>query len=211
MKYIVIGATGLVGSQFIKTILDRNEEVVAISRKKIEIENKLFKNIISPNLLDIDFNEIHDCNVIISALGTTIKKAKTKEKFKAIDYTLVKDFINKFSRSKTVILISALGANSRSPFFYNKIKGELEDTLKGFKFKRLIIVRPSLLIGKRDEQRPLETIAQSLFKHTGKIAPKSLKKYAPHDINLVVETALDTLNNNENKNIETEDITCLVP
>jgi uncharacterized protein YbjT (DUF2867 family) len=211
MKYVIIGATGLVGNQFIMTLLERNEEVIAISRKKIEIHNKLFKNLISPNILDIDFNEIQDCDVIISALGTTIKKAKTKENFKAIDYTLVKDFINKFPKSKTVILISALGANSNSSIFYNKIKGELEDTLKSFNFKRLIIVRPSLLIGAREEQRPLEAIAQSLLKHTGKITPKSLKKYAPHDINLVVNTALDILNNNKNNIIQTEDITCLVP
>ncbi len=62
------------------------------------------------------------------------------------------------------LIVSALGANAKSPVFYNKVKGQLEDYIQSLDIEKLSIFQPSLLIGKRSDVRFIEDLGQSLFK-----------------------------------------------
>lgn len=113
------------------------------------------------------------------ALGTTIKKAKSKENFYKIDHDYVIDFAkwaHQWGASK-FLYVSSLGANQTSSVFYSKVKGEVEEDLKLIPFRYLGIFRPSILLGDRKETR----IGESL----GKVAAKAItalglfKKYKP--------------------------------
>ncbi len=83
-----------------------------------------------------------------SALGSTQKQAGGKEAFKAIDFGYNLAFAQAIQQRgvQRFFLVSALGADSHSKIFYNRIKGELEKALADLAFKHLAIFRPSLLL-----------------------------------------------------------------
>ena len=74
-------------------------------------------------------------------------------------------------------MVSALGADARSRFFYNRVKGEIEEALKVLGFQTLGIFRPSLLLGPRREKRPGERLGAALLWLTEPLLQGSLRKY----------------------------------
>lgn len=198
MKILLIGATGLVGSHVLEKLLKLdtpNLEVSILTRKKVSPEHQALKQYIGDDLLKSLNAAPHllESDIVISCLGTTIKKVKSKENFIKIDkdlpLSIFKAITNK--SKKKAILISALGASADSKIFYNQIKGEIEDELKSMHYEKTVIIRPSLIIGERDESRPLEAISQKLLKHLPKFVPSNLKKYTPHDAELIARSVLD--------------------
>ena len=90
-------------------------------------------------------------DVLISALGTTIKKAGSKDEFMKIDHDLPLE-ISRIAQEEgcsTMILISSIGANSKSNIFYSRVKGLLEESLEAIGFEEFHILRPSLLLVKK--------------------------------------------------------------
>lgn len=164
---IIIGATGLVGSSLTQVLIDdlRYEKIKILVRKKINLDH--------PKLEQIIFNfENPDQNVIkgdelFCCLGTTIKKAGSQNAFRKVDFDYPTQIakIAKDNNIHKMAVVSSMGANSKSRIFYNKVKGEMEETLKNISFQSLIIFRPSLLLGKRDEFRFGEKVA-SVFMTT---------------------------------------------
>ncbi len=113
--------------------------------------------------IEAPFNDVFCC------LGTTIKKARTKDQFKKVDlqYPLELARLAKNNATDHFLVVSAIGANPESPVFYNKVKGKLERDLQALSLPRLSIFRPSILLGKREEFRlgeRLGIIAVSLMK-----------------------------------------------
>ncbi|HCO08539.1 MAG TPA: nucleoside-diphosphate sugar epimerase [Acinetobacter ursingii] len=167
-KALVIGATGLVGKALVKQLQAASEfeSVTVVVRKELD-EFKVFSKV-SQFVLE-DFLLLNDQDVsgythAFSCLGSTIKKAGSKQKFYAIDYEINAHFADLLQDKEThLLLVSAMGANSSSIFFYNRVKGLLEDYLKTLTLNKLSIFHPSLLIGERDEQRLLEGAAQKIF------------------------------------------------
>ncbi|MBC76663.1 MAG: hypothetical protein CME64_11670 [Halobacteriovoraceae bacterium] len=164
MKAIILGSTGLVGGHLLRLLLESESfrEVVAFNRRSLGIEHAKLKEEI------VDFDQIQNLDVsadfMFCCLGTTIKKAGSKEAFRKVDLEIPLSFARNFSKTKHqgFVVISAIGANKSSPFFYNKVKGELEYELKNASLKKLAIVRPSLLLGDRTETRLGEDIGQFL-------------------------------------------------
>jgi uncharacterized protein YbjT (DUF2867 family) len=126
-------------------------------------------------------------DVAFCCLGTTIKVAGSESAFYKVDHDYIINFAHacKKAGTKTFIVIGALGSDSRSKIFYNKVKGQTEEDLINLNFLNLFILRPSLLIGKRNENRIGENIAQhiSVFLRPLMIGP--LKKLRPVDAFLV--------------------------
>ena len=110
-------------------------------------------------------------------LGTTIKTAGSKENFEEIDHDAIVAFakIAKAHEAKTFTLVSAMGANANSMVFYNRVKGELEEALRGLGYPRLTIVRPSLLLGPRAELRLGEEVAKRITRWLGPLVPRPYK------------------------------------
>jgi uncharacterized protein YbjT (DUF2867 family) len=100
-------------------------------------------------------------NDLFIALGTTMKKAGSKEAFYAVDHDLIFNIAKTGSlqNMSQLIVVSSIGADSRSLIYYLKVKGELEDDVKRLPFWGVHIMRPSVLLGPREEKRLAENLA----------------------------------------------------
>lgn len=161
-KAILIGATGLIGKALIRVLTKDNDysEVLLIARKKVENLPSKFK------LIQINFDEIEKYkneitgDVLFSTLGTTLKTAGSKEAQYKIDFNYQFNVakIASENRVKSLVLLSSAGANSKSSIFYSRMKGELDEAVQKLKFDQVSIIRPSMLVGKREEFRLSEKI-----------------------------------------------------
>ena len=126
---LIAGATGLVGSYLLRMLLqsDRYSKVIAVVRKPIEIKDtKLEQKVIDFDKLAVTPGLTADD--IFCCLGTTMKKAGSKEKFYKVDYTYVVELAKVTSRqfASQFLVVSAMGTDKNSRFFYNRVKGEME-------------------------------------------------------------------------------------
>ncbi|EMG49637.1 FMP52 Protein FMP52 [Candida maltosa Xu316] len=154
MSTLIIGATGLVGSEIVK-FADTSStltDVKILTRRPPTIESteiKVIENADSLNWSETIKN--NPTEVLISAFGTTRGQAGSAENFKKIDYGINYNAAKtaKENGTKIYVLVSALGASSKSHFLYMKTKGELEDDVIALGFDHTIILRPAILLGKR--------------------------------------------------------------
>ena len=182
-KALIAGSTGLIGGYCLQALCDNPtySEVIAIVRKPILKTHRKLKVITSNfdnlqnDLSNIQADDIYCC------LGTTIKKAGSLEAVKRIEHTLVitvADLMRK-QGAEQFLVISSMGADPNSKVFYNRTKGEMEEALKEIGYPCLRIIRPSLLLGKREEFRFGEKIGVILTPVLKPFLIGSLKKYAP--------------------------------
>jgi uncharacterized protein YbjT (DUF2867 family) len=165
MKIAIAGATGLTGSLCLQHLLqnDRVSMIIAIGRKATAVHHaKLSQVLLENNRLACPVK----VDAFISCLGSTIKKAGTREAFQAIDYALPVYLAEELQKEgcKSMAIISALGAATTSRSFYLQTKGKLENDLNAMSFESLSILRPSFIVGKRTAERPGENIALLLLK-----------------------------------------------
>ena len=176
---LVAGATGLIGNEVLKLLLDDPEyhEVKILTRRPVDISHRKLKTV----LADVDSlkkvaGELK-ADTIFCCLGTTMKKAGSKEAFRKIDFTYPLEIasIAHQSGAKQFLLVSALGADPSSSIFYNKVKGEIEEAIAKLGFTSYHIFRPSLLLGDRSESRPGEDAAKVVYKYLGFLIPQKYK------------------------------------
>ena len=181
MNVLIAGASGLVGNELLQLTLT-NEAINSIhlvNRRILEIQHpKLEQHI-------VDFSDLKNLNcsvpidTVFCSLGTTIKNAGSKEKFKAVDYDYVVN-LAKWAESNGVgkfIVVSAMGADSRSTIFYSKIKGEMQEVLSTLHIPSISILQPSLLMGNRQEFRLGEQIGISIMNILNVLFVGPFKKY----------------------------------
>ncbi|MGY6561104.1 MAG: NAD-dependent epimerase/dehydratase family protein [Luteibaculaceae bacterium] len=172
---LVAGATGLIGTSLVDMLEDNPDvaKIWLITRRPTNRKNKKITEFV------IDFDKIDrttlpaDVDISFCCLGTTIKKAKTREEFIKVDfgYTVAFAQLAKLYKSKQFHLVSAIGSNNKSMFFYNRVKGMTEKHITDMKFSGTYIYRPSVLAGIRKEKRPLEKLGEFLAYPLGKINP----------------------------------------
>jgi len=156
---LILGATGLVGSHCLQRFLaqDQFSRVVTLSRKPLDISPARSGH--RNHVIDFDqpasYQDKVAADIVICALGTTIKKAGSREKFRRVDFHYQLAFARaaRSAGARHLLLVSAKGAAANSRFFYNRVKGELETAVMGLGYERLSIFRPSLLKGDRREFR----------------------------------------------------------
>jgi uncharacterized protein YbjT (DUF2867 family) len=176
MKVLILGASGLVGRNALEQTLAHPSvtEVVAPTRKPLPPRSKLTNPVAEK--LDLLVPEVATWMVdsVICAMGTTIAKAGSKEAFREVDYVLPLLFARRAHRegAETFALVSAIGASAESSFFYPRTKGEIERDIKLVGFRSLTILRPSIIVGKRDESRFAEGVALWLSRMLAPILPK---------------------------------------
>lgn len=164
MEVVLLGATGLVGFNVLLLLLEDPKvvKVHVVSRKKVPALNPKIDWIAIQDLSDLKkIDNLSDQSVYISCLGTTIKNAGSKEAFKKVDLEANLDFAELAfrSRAQKLILVSAAGANPGSLIFYNRVKGKCEQLIQKIGLEQLVIFRPGLLLGDRQEQRSGEKFA----------------------------------------------------
>jgi uncharacterized protein YbjT (DUF2867 family) len=177
----ILGASGLIGFEVLKLALKNYEieHVTILVRKSLQLNHPKLTEIITDfkNLSDLDDLTVGDA--LICCLGTTRKKTPNLQDYKKIDFGLTIHFaqLAKKQNVQQVHLISAIGADINSKIFYNRLKGETEEELINVNFPQTIIYRPSLLIGKRNEFRFGELIAQKIAPVLDIFLMGSMKKY----------------------------------
>lgn len=148
---LLAGATGLVGREMLRCLLARRDvaAVHVLVRRPIEVTHpKLAVHRVDLSNLPPLPTPLHE---VYLALGTTIKVAGSEAAFLAVDFdaNLAVARSAQAAGARRAGLVSAMGANAKSRLFYNRVKGELEDALMLMAFERLVIARPSLLLGDR--------------------------------------------------------------
>jgi uncharacterized protein YbjT (DUF2867 family) len=176
---LLIGSTGLIGQQLLQLLLqtERYSRVIAIARKPLAVNHPKLEVVVFP-LAELEANASKlVADDVFCCLGTTMKQAKSKQAFRAVDFDapLALAKIAKNNGSRQYLLVSALGANKNSSIFYNKVKGEVEEEIGKVGFESFHIVRPSLLLGDRPDQRAGEEAAQFFYKVFGKLIPTKYK------------------------------------
>ena len=189
---LVAGYTGLIGSQLLTILLESSyyDKVIAIGRRSLDIQH--------PKLIQqkIDFSDIQldDPNVddVYCCLGTTMKKAGSKDKFRLVDFnypvSLASFCLN--NGAKQFLLVSSMGADIKSKIFYNQVKGEVENAISKLGYPRLDIFRPSLLLGPRGESRFAEDLGKAGMKLFGFLFIGPLKNYKAIESSRVAKAML---------------------
>ena len=188
---LVIGATGATGRELVQLLLkdDDFSQVSIFVRTAPNIKHKKLKTHV------IDFKELEKNkdiikgDVLFSALGTTKKDAGGKDQQYEIDYSYQYEFAKIAAENGVgqLSLVSSVGANSKSSFFYPKIKGALEEAVKKLDFKKINIFQPPMLIRQPDLIREGEKSGIKILNRLNKIG--ILKSQKP----LVVEALAEKM------------------
>ena len=165
-KSMVVGSTGLVGKSLVNHLIEKDIAVLALVRND-EVSNNSLLNYYKIDFDDLQFPDetFSDIKDIFICLGTTIKKAGSKEAFQKVDITYCYEIAKQAQARgvKNISIVTSLGSDSNSANFYLKSKGMIEDKITKIDFDSISIHRPGLLIGARNEMRVGEFIGQKIF------------------------------------------------
>jgi uncharacterized protein YbjT (DUF2867 family) len=178
---LIIGSTGLIGSQLLELLLESEKYSIVITFVKRDsgIQHPKLKQ----HIIDFDKPESYQNYVVgddfFCTIGTTINKAGSQDAFRKVDFEYPKQFANLALKNdiKQFLIISSLGADATSSNFYLKTKGEIQDLLKDCNFESVSVLQPSLLLGKRKEFRLGEKIGSFFMKLFSILLIGNLKKY----------------------------------
>lgn len=176
-----VGATGLVGSRLLDE-LGRLERLEVWTRRPLSLPAGA-RAIVSPEPPP-DGDDFWQCDVLFVALGTTIGRAGSQAAFEAVDLHLVVECARRARSggSRTLALVSAMGADAGSRVFYNRVKGRAEAAVRELGFPRLAIARPSLLLGDREERRPTEWLARRIAGPLRGLFPRSVRPVRDREV-----------------------------
>jgi dTDP-4-dehydrorhamnose reductase len=181
MQAVLFGGTGLTGGCILDLLNNDSDfkSIIVVSRKTFTHSSNKISNKV------IDFSdpvEIERCikkdSIVFSCIGTTQAQVKgDKKKYREIDFDITLNIANACKKlsAKKFLFISSGGANSSSSNFYLKLKGEIEDAVIKTKNNSLFILKPSLLLGKRNNSRFMENIGQIIMPLFSILLPDSIK------------------------------------
>lgn len=198
---LVFGASGLVGKELLKLLLENHsyQSITTFGRNSLNIEHPKLKQIISSFDELESHQEIFTNKDVFCCLGTTIKKAKSKEAFRKVDldYVVKIASIAKKTDVENFAVISSIGVTENSRGLYLKTKAEMELALQQLNFKKLVILRPSVLLGKRDEFRLSEQIGKIILKFISPVLIGKLKIYKGVEAKKVAQCMIDSMHSTD--------------
>ncbi|PGY08087.1 NAD-dependent epimerase/dehydratase family protein [Bacillus sp. AFS031507] len=178
---LVLGASGLVGNELVKILIQQKnyEKIHMLVRRPIESNHPSCEvHVVDFDKLDT-YSELFQVTDVFCCLGTTIKKAKSKEAFRKVDYEYPVEAAKISSKTgvEKFLIITAMGSNSKSLIFYNQVKGQVEEALGKLIIPSVHIFRPSLLLGERTEFRFGERIAEKASAFLNLLMVGALRPY----------------------------------
>lgn len=190
---VVLGATGLIGSHVLEDLLndDSFSTVKALVRRPLPFTHPKLQTLVT----DFSNYEAYRQNLgrgdcIFCCIGTTNAKVKgDKRLYRTIDFDIPVNAarFGKEAGYNQFLLVSAIGANSKSRIFYSRLKGEVEEVIDSFQFRSFHLFQPSFLLGNRKEQRTGESIFKIIAKGLAFITPA---KYKPIEAAAVAKAML---------------------
>ena len=207
---LIFGSSGLIGSKLLDLIIENNnyDKIKLFVRSEPTIINTKLEIIKTDfNNLDIHKNSIvgDDC---FFCIGTTRKNTPDKNKYIKIEYNLPCE-VAKIAKSNSVnsfIYVSSLGANPKASGLYLKNKGQTEQELIKLNFPKLSIIRPSILLGNRKENRFGEKIAIFAMQKLSPLFLGKAKKYKPIKVENVAKAILTIATSNFTETVFESDL-----
>ncbi|PKS05004.1 hypothetical protein jhhlp_008370 [Lomentospora prolificans] len=191
---VEVGVTGLVGSHILKTLLAHPafSSVHAYSRKPLPSTSPKLCAITNTDSSAWPSSFPQNSRIFFSALGTTKAQAGGFENQRKIDYDLNLDLAKaaKDAGVETYVLISSGRADANSGFPYLRMKGELEEAVKELGFKHTVILTPGLIVGQREDSRPVEAVARTIASFLGSISGGMLKNSWAQDADVIAKAAV---------------------
>ena len=203
-KILIVGASGLVGGEILENLKITDNDLILLSRKKLQCENYI-------NQIIIDFEDIDslDTNLkvdeIYIAIGHKLSlseliyiKKNDRKNFVNVDFNYIKK-IAEFAKNcgaNSIGLISAIGANTKSFNTYLKVKGDVEEKIKLIGYKKIIIAHPSHLLGRRSgEQIPMSVkVFEQITNLFGYLMIGPLQKFRNVEANKVAKGIISKMN-----------------
>lgn len=198
MTATIAGATGLIGSYLLEELLndDYFDTVRILTRRPLDISHpKLEKKLVNFEDADSLLVALANTDVLFCAVGTTQKKVKgDKTAYRKVDYDIPVNLARycKIVGCEKFILVSSVGANSKTNNFYLRLKGETEDAVKAVGLQSLHIMQPSMLLGDRKEVRTGERIGQVVIKAVSFLLPAKYKPVQGRDVAKAMLTVAKT-------------------
>ncbi len=193
---LILGASGLVGSHTLRLFLNDPAwtDVNTFNRRPLQQRHGKLQE----HIVDFDATEQWRAklqgDLLFSAMGTTLKKAGSEEAQWQVDYDYQYNCAKAAAENgvKHYMLVSSYGADTESRFFYYRMKGQLDRDVVTLGFESVSILRPSALLGNRDETRLAETAGIALIK--GLTALPGLRRFRPIHAETVGRAALHLAN-----------------
>ncbi|HEX8244960.1 MAG TPA: oxidoreductase [Longimicrobium sp.] len=178
---VVLGATGLVGGHCVDLLLADAawSRVTVVGRRSLEREHpRLVQRVTDLDRMG-EAGDVFAADDVFCCLGTTIKKAGSREAFLRVDhdYPVAAARLAHERGASRFLLVSALGADAGSRIFYNRVKGQVERDVAALPFTGVALARPSLLLGRRAEHRGGEALAQTVMPLLSPVLRGPLRKY----------------------------------
>jgi len=189
-RAVVAGGTGLVGGALLQLLGGdaRYRSVTSLVRREIPAPAGVVVQ--RADFERLDELVLPDVEDAFCCLGTTRRDAGSAAAFRRVDLDYVVAFARRAKRAGALrfMLVSSLGASSRSPFLYPRTKGECEAAIASIGFTTIVIVRPSFLLGARAQKRSGEAAALRVGRVIQPLLVGSLRKYAPVEASEVART-----------------------
>lgn len=178
---IILGATGLTGSILLDKLIsdERYRKIKVFSRNHLpQKSDKVEEYLI--NLFELEkVADLFTADEVYCCIGTTQKKTPDNDTYRMVDFGIPATAAKLSSRNKikTFQVISAMGADEKSRFFYNRVKGEMEGAVLEQHISNTYILQPSLIGGNREESRPFEFVWKKIMSVGDHLLVGNLKKY----------------------------------
>jgi uncharacterized protein YbjT (DUF2867 family) len=178
MIVALAGATGLTGGYCLEFLLQDTQvsKVICIVRKPLQIIHpKLEQVLLVNNTLVMPVK----ADAFISCLGTTIKKAGSKEAFESIDRHLPVHLASLLHQEGCQIaaVVSSMGTSKNAAVFYSRVKWKMENDMQLIGLGAVHILRPSIIDGNRKEHRGGERFFLKFTKLLHPLMMGSLKHF----------------------------------
>lgn len=178
---LLAGATGLIGSALLPTLLasERYARVIVVGRRTVEMQHPKLAQVVT-DLGQLEAERLRlIADDVYCCLGTTMRQAGSKEAFYEVDFLYVVKLaaLTAANFAAQFLVVSSLGADADSVFYYNKVKGEMEAAVRQTPFRAIHIFRPSLLLGARARPRLGERLSGLLLRLVGPLLRGSWQKY----------------------------------
>lgn len=198
---LVVGATGLVGGHLLARLVadDRWSRVVVLARRAIDgAATKVTEHIVDFESLATSEGRgvaLESIDDVFLCLGTTIKIAGSKERFRRVDrdYTIAAARLGKKAGASRVALVSSVGADDKASTFYLRVKGETERDIRDLGFDTTILARPSVLVGDRGVSRPGERAGIAVTSLLAPLMVGGLRSYRPIDARDVASAMIEAI------------------
>ena len=202
---LLFGATGLIGSHLLNLLISNNN----YSKIKVFVRSSIELNDPKIEIIQTDFNNLKNHREDIKGddcffcIGTTKKNSPDKNEYKRVELEVPKQVaqIAKSNLVNSFVFVSSGYADPKSSGDYLKFKGLVEEELKRLNFSKLGIMRPSFLLGNRQEKRVGEKIGIFVFKLLSPLFLGPLKKMKPIHSATVAKAMIKIANENLEKTI----------